>query len=68
MELTSELKVQIQNLERKLHAAEEEAHGAAQKLTNTLEDKKGLSDQVGDRNCRLSNTKWVIKALTVKYD
>lgn len=68
MELASELKVQIQNLERKLDAAEEEAHGAVQKLNNTLEDKKGLSDQVEDRNCRLLNTKYVIKALTVEYD
>lgn len=68
MELTSELKVQIQNLERKLDAAEEEAHGAVQKLNNTLEDKKGLSDQVEDRNCRLLNTKYVIKTLTVEYD
>lgn len=56
MELTSELKVQIQNLERKRDAAEEEAYGAVQKLNNTLEDKKGLSDQVEDRNCRLLNT------------
>lgn len=52
MELTSELQVRIQNLERKLHAAEEEAHGAAQGLRNTLEDKKSLSDQVEDRTCR----------------
>lgn len=64
MELTSELNVQIQNLERKLHAAEEEARGAARKLNHTLEDEKGLREQVEDRNCSLLNTKYRIKALT----
>lgn len=54
MELTSELEVQVQNLEKKVHAAEEEAHGAAHKLNDTLEEKKGLADQV--RNCRMPNT------------
>lgn len=46
MELTSELKVQVQNLEKEVHAAEEEACGATHKMNIALEDKKGLADQV----------------------
>lgn len=45
-ELTSELEVQVQNFEKKVHAAQEEAHSAAHKLHITLEEKKELSDQV----------------------
>lgn len=48
IELTSELEVQVQNLEKKVHAAEEEAHGAAHKMNIALEEKKGLADQVGE--------------------
>lgn len=46
--MTSELEVQVQNLEKKVHAAEEEAHGAAHKMNIALEEKKGLADQVGE--------------------
>ena len=53
MELTSELEVQVQNLEKKVHAAEEEAHGATHKLNVALEEKKGFAHQVGGRNCRM---------------
>lgn len=49
MELTSELQVQVQNLEEKVRAAEEEAQGAAHKLNIALEQKKVESDQVGGR-------------------
>lgn len=45
-ELASDLKVQVQNLERKVHAAEEEAQGAAHKLNVALKEKKDLVDQV----------------------
>lgn len=55
-ELTSELEVQVENLEKKVHAAEEEAQGAAHKLSIALEEKKVVADQVGGRNCRLPNT------------
>lgn len=71
MELTSELEVQVQDLEKKVHAAEEEAHGVAHKLNNALEDKKGLADQVEERNCRMPNTTEVMNAvftLTLKYN
>lgn len=56
MELTSELEIQVQNLEKKVHAAEEEAHGAAHKLNVALEEKKGVADQVGGKNCRMLTT------------
>lgn len=49
MELTSELEVQVQNLERKVHAAEEEAHGVSHKLNVALEEKKGTADRVGEK-------------------
>ncbi len=56
MELTSELEVQVQNLEKKVHAAEEEARDAAHKLSIALVEKKGVADQVGGGNYRLLNT------------
>lgn len=46
MELSSELEAQVHTLEKKVHAAEEEACRAAHKLSNTLEEKKSLADQV----------------------
>lgn len=48
-ELTSELEIQVQGLEKKVCAAEEEAHGAALKLNVALEEKKELSDQVEEK-------------------
>lgn len=56
MELTSELEVQVQNLEDKVHAAEEEAQGSANKLKVALEENKVVSDRVGERHCRMPNT------------
>lgn len=50
MELSSELEAQVQTLEKKVHAAEEEACGAAHKLSNTLEEKKSLANQVEESN------------------
>lgn len=46
MELTSELEVQVQNLEMKLKATEEQAQGAAHKLSIAVEEKKVAADQV----------------------
>lgn len=46
LELSSELEVQVQALEKKVHAAEDEAFGAARKLSNISEEKKSLADQV----------------------
>lgn len=56
MDLTSELEVQVDNLEKKAQAAEEEAHGAAHKLKIALEEKKDVADQVGGGNYRMPNT------------
>lgn len=53
-ELSSELEVQVQNLEKKVNAAEEEARGAAHKLNVSLEEKKGVADQVGGGHCRIN--------------
>lgn len=50
-ELTSDLEVQVQNLEEKLQAAEEEALGTAHKLNK---EKKELANQVENRNCMVS--------------
>lgn len=50
-EMSSELEVQVQNLEKKVQAAEEEAHSAVHKLNVALSEKKYLSDQVSDQ-CR----------------
>lgn len=55
-ELTSELEVQVQHLEKKVHAAEEEAQGAAHKLNIALVEKKGLAHQVWGRQSRMPNT------------
>ena len=49
-ELTSELQVQVQNLEKKAEAADEEARGAAQQLSVALGAKKSLAEEVGGRN------------------
>lgn len=46
-ELTFELEVQVQNLENKVHAAEEAAHSAASQLKTALDSEKSLSDEVG---------------------
>lgn len=46
-ELTSELEVHVQNLEQKVHAAEEEAHSASCQLKIALDSKKNLSHEVG---------------------
>lgn len=54
-ELNSELEVQIQNLERKLHAAEEEARDAACQLQIALEARKGLDDEVRGRKSKHFN-------------
>lgn len=45
-ELSSEMKVQVHDLEKKAHAAEEQAQSVAQQLSNALEEKKSLSNQV----------------------
>ena len=58
-ELTSELEVQVQNLEKKVDAVEEEAHGAARKLNAALKEKKDLAEQVGERNCTVTNITYV---------
>lgn len=50
-ELSSELKVQIHNLEMKVHAAEEQAQNAAKQLSIAQEEKKSLSNEVEGRNC-----------------
>lgn len=69
MELTSELEVQVENLEKKVQAAEEKTRGATHKLNSALEDKKGLADQVEERSCRMLNTTLVIYAVfTLKYN
>lgn len=48
-ELTSDLQAQVQNLEKKVDAAEEEARCAANKLNNVLKEKNSFSDQVHKR-------------------
>lgn len=53
MELTSELEVQVQNLESRVQAAEEEAQGAAHKLKIALEERNVNADQVGARNSKM---------------
>lgn len=50
LELSSELEVQVRTLEKKLHAAEDEACGAARKLSTVSEEKKSLADQVKEPN------------------
>lgn len=47
MELNCELGVQVKDLEKKVLAAEEEAHGAVHKLGIALEEKKSVAHQVG---------------------
>lgn len=47
LELTSELKVEVQNWEEKFRRAEEEKLGAIHKLNVALENQTGLTDQVG---------------------
>lgn len=49
-ELTSDLEVQIQNLEKKVQASEEAALDAAHQLSTTADATKSLSDQVEERN------------------
>lgn len=49
-ELTSDLEVQIHNLEQKAQASEEAALAATHQLSAALEAKKSLSDEVGGRN------------------
>lgn len=56
MELTSELEVQVENLEKKVHAAEEKEQASAYKMKMALEDKKGLADQVREDGCRMLPT------------
>lgn len=50
-ELNSDLEIQVQNLEKKVHAAEEKAQTAAHKLKLALNERKDLSDQVEEINC-----------------
>ena len=59
-ELTSELEVQVQNLEKKFDAVGEEAHGAAHKLNAALKEKKYLAEQVGERNCTVTNITYMV--------
>lgn len=47
LELTSELKAEVQNWEEKFHRAEEEKLGAILKLNMAYENQTGLTDQVG---------------------
>lgn len=49
-ELTSDLEVQIQNLEKKVQASEEAALDAAHQLSTTVDATKSLSDKVEERN------------------
>lgn len=46
-EMTSELEIQVQNLEKKVGVAEEEARGAAHQLCSALETRDNLSSEVG---------------------
>lgn len=51
LELSSELEVQVRTLEKKALIAEDEACGAARKLSTVSEEKKSLADQVEESNC-----------------
>lgn len=50
LELSSELEVQVRTLEKKALLAEDEARGAALKLSSVSEEKKSLADQVEEAN------------------
>lgn len=50
LELSSELEAQVRTLEKKALAAEDEACGAARKLSTVSEEKKSLADQVEKSN------------------
>lgn len=62
-ELSSGLEVQVANLERKVHAAEEAAQSAAQKLSVALEERTNLADQVREQNSAMAN----IRVTILKY-
>lgn len=46
IELTSELEVEVRNLEKKVHTVEQERNSAACKLNTALGETKGTVDQV----------------------
>lgn len=55
LELTSELKAEVQNWEKKFHRAEEEKLGAIHKLNMALENQTGVTDQVGKEVTTICN-------------
>lgn len=56
LELTSELKAEVQNWEKKLQRAEEEKLVAVHKLNMALENQTGVTDQVGKEVATVYNT------------
>lgn len=46
IELTSELEVEVRNLEKKVHTVEQEKHSVVCKLNTALGETKGTADQV----------------------
>lgn len=56
LELTSELKAEVHDWEKKFQRAEEEKLGAIHKLNMALENQTGVTDQVGKEVTTIFNT------------